>query len=196
MERCFVAFELSEELREGARERQAELRRAEWARSVKWVEPENFHLTIRFLGELDARQAAEAGAVVRGVHRAFEEIRVVLGGIGAFPALSRPQVLWCSVRSDRLASVATVINQSLSGAGFGPPDKPWVAHLTLGRARGDARLPSLVGETEARLTLPEVESSIDRISLFRSDLRPQQPPLYTVRERAIARPAESATSAQ
>jgi 2'-5' RNA ligase len=104
---------------------------------VSWVRRENLHYTMRFMGELGedgARRAGEAVARGAGPHTAFD---AALGGLGAFPDARRARVLWIGLSEggDALVALARSIEESLRLRGFGRADRPFAAHLTLGRVR-------------------------------------------------------------
>jgi 2'-5' RNA ligase len=105
---------------------------------VRWVRPENVHLTLKFLGDVskDALgRVAEALERVRGRHEPFE---AEPSGFGAFPSARRARILWAGIGegSEPLRALAEDVEASLEPLGFGPEDRAYMAHLTLGRARG------------------------------------------------------------
>ncbi len=108
--------------------------------AVKWVEPRNMHLTLKFMGDLPrARIQPLADAVSRAVQGELK-FEMTLQGAGAFPNLRSPRVLWAGVGAgaDCLGRLARCIDESTVAAGFPPADKPFRPHLTIGRARGDS----------------------------------------------------------
>ncbi len=114
--------------------------------------PEKIHLTLKFLGDVsgeDLDQTVEALAPLSDGHEPFD---VSTEGFGVFPSARRARVLWAGVGegSDGLGALARDVEASLEGVGFGREVRPYVPHLTLGRARrpvafdpGDARPPGL-----------------------------------------------------
>lgn len=106
---------------------------------VKWVSEDNLHITLRFLGE---RAEADAGAIGVALERAVSEVRsfdVSLGGLGGFPDLDEPRVIWIGVeRHPALELLANDVERMLHGFGFEPELRPFQPHLTIGRARKDA----------------------------------------------------------
>lgn len=104
---------------------------------ISWVKRENLHYTMRFLGEVGedgARRAAEAALEAVAGARAFG---AVLGSLGAFPNPRRARVLWIGMSegAEPLVSLARALEQALRGRGFDRADKPFAAHLTIGRVR-------------------------------------------------------------
>ena len=176
--RAFVALQLCEELR-AAVERVQDAVRRNIPGGMRWVQPDNFHLTIRFLGDLDEAEVAKAAQVVRDTR--FSAMTLRLGDVSAFPSISRPRVLWVGLESegDRLQRFADEFERRLGEAAFPPADKPWKSHLTLGRVSGtDVPRGWNRGISPARETY-----RVDTLSLMQSDLSPsgaRHTPLVTV----------------
>ncbi len=139
---------------------------------LSWVKPENLHLTIRFLGDLGdsgVRRVCDsvessAAPVVAPVAR--------LGGLGAFPNIARPRVLWVGLAegADEVTALARTVNEALNRKGFDPPDKPVRPHLTLARVRDGAK--GLERLREVALPQPPSASALDRICVMKSELHP------------------------
>jgi RNA 2',3'-cyclic 3'-phosphodiesterase len=175
--RSFVALLLNEATRESVA---AEIERLRpLSRAVAWVPPPNLHLTLRFLGNQTADR-------LREVERALEEIAatgspfsMTLGGLGAFPGLDRPRILWVGVSEGGPAARALqlALEVALETRGFGRAARPWHPHLTIGRVFDDRRW-----RREAGPALREAVAGPARdfglvpvraISLMRSDLSPR-----------------------
>jgi len=150
---------------------------------VSWTRPGNLHMTVRFLGDLGESGAARVGdAVARG--SAGETAPLVsLGGIGGFPSLDRPRVLWAGIASGELELLALGrrVNAAIDAAGFDRADRPFRPHLTLGRVREGARgLEALRGYTLP--APPPPAAFLDRIVVMKSDLDPSGARYTALRE--------------
>lgn len=104
---------------------------------VSWTKADNLHYTLRFLGELGddgARRAGEAAIEAASPHPPFD---LTLGGFGAFPDARRARVLWVGARAgaQALEALAASLERGLRQRGFGRADRPFKAHLTIGRPR-------------------------------------------------------------
>jgi RNA 2',3'-cyclic 3'-phosphodiesterase len=174
--RSFMAMLLPEEMKAEAASLQRQVKDRFPPGSVKWVDPTLFHLTVRFYGYLDRKALEKATTVVQEMENAWEPVAVRLTEVSAFPSPARPQVIWIGVedRGDRLSALAAEIDRRIRAAGFGPADKPWKSHLTIGRAGRDRNL-RLGPEWTAGLTWKRDEFMIRTVALMRSDLRPQGP---------------------
>lgn len=184
--RSFLALLLPPELITAAAEIEKRLRVSFPPQAVKWVEPELFHLTVRFFGDLDREQLEKARLLVAGLDRAFAAVRAQIDGISAFPSPARPQTLWISLRDPqgRLDRLAESIDGRIREAGFGPPDKPWKSHLTIGRVRREHHLKVDPSWTRG-LTWPGCHFTISTVALMQSELRPQGP-RYTPLQSALS----------
>lgn len=165
---------------------------------VSWVRPENLHYTLRFLGEVEeprleaVRRAA--GDAVRGA-AAFS---LVLGEAGAFPDFRRPRVLWIGAKEggEELELLARSLDEALRRERFGPPEKPFRTHLTLGRVRDPTRAGAGAERLVARAAAvagasPGVRFVVDRLAVVHSTLRPEGSQYRTVGEAHLAAAAGS-----
>ncbi len=134
--RTFVAVEISQQVRARAVELIAALGGA--AAGVKWVEPENLHLTLKFLGEVHQREIVRVcQAVERGVAKVapFElEVR----GAGAFPTAARPHTVWLGAGdgTQEMVALHDRVEDALAELGHRKEHRRFQVHLTLGRVRG------------------------------------------------------------
>ena len=170
--RSFVAILLNDEVRAALAAEIARLRPI--GPRVGWVAAPNLHLTLRFLGELppdlleqvkDALAEAVAGVAPFALH---------FHGLGAFPGMARPRVLWVGVAEGGPAAQALQarVEAALTRRGFAREERPFSPHLTLGRVReprGLAELQQAMAR-DARMDFGRLE--VQSLSLMRSDLSP------------------------
>lgn len=176
--RSFVAIEIPPPLREKVVQVQEILRGA--GGGVKWVEPENLHLTLRFLGEVEEDRLKAVEGVCRQVAAASQPFHLELVGVGAFPHARAPRVVWMGVGegSEALAELAARLERGIRALGFSREERPFRPHLTLGRVRRPEAIRSLV-EALASLGQERVGAMrVEEMVLMRSDLTPGGP-LYT-----------------
>jgi 2'-5' RNA ligase len=141
--------------------------------SIRWVPRANFHLTLFFLGPAVRRDrlvpVAEALGMIAKDTAPFE---IVARGVGAFPDLARPRVVWVGLRSDELAELAGRVAEAARQCGFAPERRGYSPHLSIGRVR------SLSSPGRLRRAFnEEAESSfgvsrIERMMLYRSEPGP------------------------
>ena len=168
--RLFLAIPLTEEVRQGiARHLRGSLAHPLPGRPVR---PENWHLTVRFLGDVEEAAADRVVREVDVVDRG-SAFRVRWGSLGAFPRPRRATVLWVGLargvqEAERLAAV---VEEAVEAAGFPPEDRPFRSHLTLSRLRPDQDVtPVLEAVPSVGLEMP-----VDRVALFQSHLGPGGP---------------------
>ena len=170
--RSFVAILLNDEVRAAVAAEIARLRPL--APRVGWVAAPNLHLTLKFLGELPPD---ELGQVKDGLTEAVTGVvpfSLRFQGLGAFPGMARPRVLWVGVAEGGHAAQAlqSRVEAALGRRGFAREDRPFSPHLTVGRvreARGLAGLQQAMAR-DARMDFGGLE--VRALSLMRSDLSP------------------------
>jgi len=138
---------------------------------LSWVKSENAHFTVRFLGDLDDEQLQRVRDSVRRSATGLVAPVARLGRLGAFPRPERPRVLWVGLTQGgtEADAVATAVNDGLERDGFGFPDKPFRAHLTLARAREGAR--GVADLLRASLPAPPPAEPLPRLTVMKSELR-------------------------
>ena len=175
--RAFIALELPESAREALGGVQKQLSPA-GGKDVKWVRPEGIHLTLKFLGNIDEAQVEKVAQETAQAAAGCPPLTLKMKGVGAFPGVSRPRVVWVGLTGDveRLARLAADLEGRLSRLGFAPEGRPFTAHLTLGRVKefGRARgAKSALGEAIVNLSGLDIEEfQATELILFRSELKP------------------------
>jgi 2'-5' RNA ligase len=176
--RLFVAVEIDEAARAVAAAVQHRLRLAvSPLLEVRWVRPENMHLTVRFIGHVDD---AQAPAVVEALSPPIEvaPFDIELGGCGMFPPGGAPRVLWIGLKRGlpSLAQLHDAFNQRLRRFGFEPEARPFSAHLTLARVkdapRGSGRA---AREAVTGIHVPDTRWHVNHATVFQSHLSPKGP---------------------
>ncbi len=182
--RLFFAVEIPSQVRARAVQVQRRLSRAAGG-MVKWVEPENLHITLKFIGEVEAGKVEQVRRIGRQAALKARPMNIEVAGAGAFPSPSSVRVLWLGVRGDtaELAGLAEALEAGLEEAGIcGRESRPFVAHLTLGRARRGARLRGIAPALAEFEGESFGEFRVESFVLMRSHLRPEGP-VYEVVER-------------
>ena len=133
--RAFIAIQLPVDVRQSLASLQQELARA--GADVKWVEPANLHLTVKFLDEISEEQRAGVERVMQRITAGQPAFSIRLDGVGAFPSPDAPRVVWvgCAEGADALTRVAEAIERETRALGMCSSDRPFAAHLTIGRVR-------------------------------------------------------------
>ena len=105
---------------------------------MRWTRPENVHLTLKFLGDVEAEAFSSIRAALGEVCAQHVPFDAALAELGAFPSARRAKTLWIGAGegSDRLRSLAADVDDALAPLGFEREKRPYVPHLTSGRVRG------------------------------------------------------------
>jgi 2'-5' RNA ligase len=131
--RAFLALEIPESIKSrlaAAREElRHELPRARWTRLEGW------HLTLKFLGEVDRRTLDELSAALAPRLRGLVPVTVELGNTGFFPTPSRPRVAWVGGTAEGAEKVVAVVEEVATEAGFARERRGWSVHLTMARLK-------------------------------------------------------------
>ena len=170
--RLFVALNLPVEERNRLYRAVTPLRRADLP--MRWMEPDALHLTLKFLGEVaDARVPAIESLLARVAVR-HVPFRLELSGVGAFPAVRDPRVVWMGGNAaPELLALQRDVEREFVPLGFEPETRPFSPHLTIGRARrwakaGDFRDFARMAESVKYEAVVAIES----LDLMRSTLSP------------------------
>ncbi len=177
--RCFVAIELPGELRERITEAVTFLKSSRTL--VKWVPPENLHLTVKFLGGVPEEDLPQLIKVLEEAVRETKPFEIEVSGAGVFPGMKYPRVFWIGARDPGagLERLADRVEGALEhfGPGYPREKRGFTAHLTIGRLRERARLKGeeAQGLASGLATLKDVlfgKIKLENISLMRSELGP------------------------
>ena len=173
--RAFLAVELPSSVRHALAQLQDRLRASR--ADVKWVEPQNLHLTVRFLGEIDDAQRSLIEAVAQTTAARIGPVTAGFGALGAFPSASSPRVVWVGLEqgAEALERLAAQVESQLVQAGWPGAEKPFSAHITLGRVRSPRGRSELVRALREVSWTPPASFVVDHLTLFRSDLSSSGP---------------------
>ena len=154
---------------------------------VKWVQPDNIHLSLKFLGEVDdAREGELRAALQQAARSAGRALVLQVEGFGVFPDFRRPHVLWAGVIPDSaLELLQHGVEQSFAPLGFPTEARPFRPHVTLGRTSREARPRDFagLGDRLASLTF-QATTTISEVDLMQSKHQPGgKGPVYEVRHR-------------
>jgi len=175
--RSFIAVELAESVRAAIGTLQRGL--AGVAADVRWVRTEAMHVTLKFLGAVEAPRLERVHAAVAAALAAQPSLHLRAHGVGAFPSLRRPRVLWVGLQAEGLVGLAARVDAALTPLGFAPEARPFAPHVTLGRVNSLRGWDALEARLGAHLDDDFGDSDLDAVTIFRSTLRPTGS-IYTV----------------
>jgi 2'-5' RNA ligase len=184
--RLFIAIPLPEPVRRAMEKAQDELRAALPGQSIRWTRSEQFHLTMRFLGGVDAQQVDRLNDAVRRACAGSGVLQLRAERIGVFPGPRRPRVVWTGVedRDGRLAALQRSIEAATNAFTEEPPQEKFTGHITLARCRD-------INRNEASTLIALVQAMADKsfghwtaggVDIVRSQPTPQGSRYTTVAE--------------
>jgi 2'-5' RNA ligase len=181
--RTFIAIEFPTTVQQALQHLCGELKRHLAAQKapdcLRWAPVDNIHLTLRFLGDTTPAQAQIIATGLREVTANSAPFELTVGGVGAFPQLRQPRVLWLGVGGDltQLHALQAAVEQTAQLAGFAAEERPFTAHITLARTQRSAsreQLRTLGTHLATAGSPPQLSLRVDEIVHMRSDLQPRQ----------------------
>jgi len=171
--RAFIGIKVSTEIQDKLEGIQKKLKKAD--AHVSWINPDNIHLTLQFLGNIDEAQIPDIETQLRESVSLVNSFQLQVGYAGAFPNLRYPRVIWIGVSDDEENSLKTIqaeIGRRLSALGFQQEEGLFKPHLTIGRVRSQKNKSNLLRAVEAIVNIWVGEIVVDAIYVIKSELRP------------------------
>jgi len=155
---------------------------AESGTRLKLVEKENFHITLRFLGEIPQSLVDRVIDALKKI--SFNSFYIELKGVGAFPSIARPRVVWIGINKgfEELKKIHDAVEKELSRIGFPKDKEDFVAHLTIARVKGTYNLSKLSAILRKLQDIEIGEFKVTSIRLKKSTLTPRGPIYSTLYE--------------
>ena len=182
--RAFIALPAPEPIRDGLARWQNRLRRADAA--VSWIRPDLAHLTLVFLGDVLEEAVPPLSADLDAAAAAVPPFAYRVAGLGWFGPPRTPRVVWAGI-PDPPPALADLQARCAAGAaalGHRLEDRPFHAHLTLGRIKSARNLPALTAQAASLTNESLGEARADRVLLMRSH-REESSPRYTILHEAL-----------
>lgn len=180
--RSFIAIELPDDLKAALTRLEDELKSHD-PPAIKWVDPRSIHLTLKFLGNVDAGRVAGIAAAIERAALGVFPFHLEVKGLGVFPNPRRVQVVWVGVSGEveRLVQLQQRIEAAVSPLGFPTESRPFAPHLTIARLREQATFEdrqgfgALISGTTFDLAY---RFAVDSVDLMRSQLT-REGPIYS-----------------
>ncbi len=170
--RAFIAFELPEQVVSAIAKIQDSVKSGKF--NIKWVRPGNIHLTLKFLGNINPAAVEKIGGVMRAVVKPLAPFNLKAKGLGVFPGLKRPRVIWIGVGGQiaLLVELQKKLDEDLSAIGFPNEKRTFKGHLTLGRVKGNIDSNQMAAELKTYNDFESETFTAESLILYRSDLKP------------------------
>ena len=170
--RTFIGVAVGDSIRATAKAMQQTLARC--GADVKWVEEENLHVTLLFLGEIDDGDLVNACKFAAKAAAKEPPFALRVGGVGAFPTPRRPKILWGGITEGAEALVrlhAAIAEPLLEHGAYRQEERGYTPHLTLGRATGEADANMLALELPKHLSWNAGQTPVEEVLVYSSELR-------------------------
>jgi 2'-5' RNA ligase len=168
--RCFIAVGITDQIKRGIGELIDIL--IEYDVDIKWVKPENLHLTLKFLGNTPDVLLPEIDKSLLNIVSSYEPFYIKICRTGVFPNRKYPRVIWVGVEdSEILVKLNRDIENSMKSLGYKKEDKDYKPHLTIGRVRSQTGIVHIVNELDHFTGKDFGIVHVDRLRLMKSELK-------------------------
>ena len=177
--RSFLAFELPPDIKREVARISVEVKKS--GIEAGWVKPGNIHLTIVFMGDVNEKDIPAIISRIDNTVGEYEPFKISLGGMGVFPDVRKPRVLWLGLDGEieRLSSLRDDLQKPLEVYGIKQEKRAFRPHLTLGRFRKPVKdRDALEKIIDAYKDISGPDGKLDELILFKSELKPGGP-VYT-----------------
>lgn len=182
--RTFIAIPLPDSIKQQLGTLITELKKS--GADVKWVKPDNIHLTLKFLGDQDEKRIKALKEILTSIAQGHARYTMEISRLGGFPTIHNPRVIWVGLAAgdQETKNIATALDNAICKLGIPKEDRPFESHITIGRVRSGLnkeKLASLLSLHEIKAGELRFETS--KIILYKSTLTSQGPiyePLHEV----------------
>ena len=176
MLRTFIAVEIPSGIQTAIANSTISLKNELAKKLVRWVAPQNVHLTLKFLGDVSSTTIEHLAETLKREAASHATFSMCVGGLGAFPTPRRVRVIWVGLEAPpALEALRRGVETAAAQLGYAPEERPFSPHLTIGR----------VGQTASASDLQRIRSAleatkvgvlgtirVDAVHIFKSDLQP------------------------
>ena len=172
--RTFIAIELEEKIKELLSKIQAELKKS--GEDIKWVNPRDIHLTLKFLGEVEEQKIPKIIQLLKEAACATKPFTIELNTLGGFPTLRSPRVIWAGIEKGKgeLTRLAHTIEDAIVSLKSPKENRAFSTHFTLGRIKHIKDTQGFQKEVE-QIQFPLLAQEVTSVTLFKSTLTPKGP---------------------
>ncbi len=183
--RSFIAIELPQNIKDYLSRLQTQLKNSQ--ADVKWVEPQNIHLTLKFLGEIDDNQLSEINNILENIAKERKHFQANVSSAGAFPKINFPRVIWVGLKEgdQETQDIARYLEEKIAEIGVPKENRPFSSHITIGRVRTPKNKDKLVKELNKfadGLKEENLKFLVNKLTLFKSTLKPLGPVYEILKE--------------
>ena len=172
--RAFLAIDPPEDILQAMSRLQEKLKREIGGR-ISWTKPQGQHLTLKFFGDISSEDVKNICSAVQNRVVSEQSLNLKIEKLGVFPDTRRPRVIWCGISDDveKLSIFQKQLDSDFAGIGFPGEDRPFRAHLTLGRIKDSHGLTGINDALTKNSAFAAGEFVCKELILFQSKLSPQ-----------------------
>ncbi len=172
--RAFLAIDTPENILQAMSRLQEKLKR-EISGRISWTKPQGQHLTLKFFGDISTEDVKNICSAVQNRATSEQSLNLKIEKLGVFPGARRPLVIWCGVTDDveKLSGLQKQLDSDFAGIGFPRENRPFRAHLTIGRIKDPSGLTGISEALTKYNAFAAGEFSCKELILFQSRLTPQ-----------------------
>jgi len=168
--RAFIALPLPVDMKKEFETIQTQLRESH--ADVKWDAPEKFHITLKFLGDIEPARTISIAAELQNSIGSLPSFELSHNSLGAFPNAIKPKVVWIGTQqNDHVVELQARVERVCESFGFAREDRPFHSHVTLGRVRGSQNLNRLTAKLNS-ITFQPLIARCTEVHIMRSELKP------------------------
>jgi RNA 2',3'-cyclic 3'-phosphodiesterase len=139
---------------------------------VKWDTQDKFHVTLKFLGDIDAAKVDPIALALKNSIGGIASFDLAFQTIGAFPNANRPRVIWIGgEENEHVRGIQRAVERECDSFGFAKDDRPFHTHVTLGRVKSDRAVERLTAKLKSITFKPLIARCIE-VHIVRSELKP------------------------
>lgn len=183
--RAFIAIELPSNIKDTISKMQDKLKAG--LPKVSWVKPINLHLTLKFLGEISPKQLENINQITAEIVKTITDFKIKLESLGVFPNPACARIIWVGTDQapDALGQIFAQLEKKLAELGIPKEDRPFKAHITIGRIKGRLNpcdLEKAINRAKNDMIYENLEFNTRGITLFQSTLGKQGPAYTALKE--------------
>jgi 2'-5' RNA ligase len=169
--RTFIAVEIPEKIISSIARVQEGIKN--YGFKIRWVRPESIHLTLKFLGNIEAADTENVGRAVFRASKEYTPLSLQVKGIGVFPGIKRPRVVWVGITGqlETLFGLQKTLDKNLEAIGFSKEKRPFKGHLTLGRIKKKIDTNTFIEALDTFGNFETETFTADRVVLYKSELK-------------------------
>jgi len=169
--RTFIAVEIPEKVISSIARVQEGIKN--YGFKIRWVRPESIHLTLKFLGNIEAADTENIGRAAFEASKEYTPLSLQAKGIGVFPGIKRPRVVWVGITGqlETLVRLQKTLDKNLEAIGFPKEKRPFKGHLTLGRIKKKIDTNTFIEALDTFGNFETETFTADRVVLYKSELK-------------------------